>query len=527
MSKRPISYTVPTTPERPAKRRMISSSSSFSGYQQAPEPMDLDEEEVTSTLKRKHASDRQGSDKYIAPTTWGMTVKELGIPEPDSKGFVHPYVAPKGEKRKAPEYSPSGSIINPTKGERPSKQLEEMTWTQQVKDLGIPEPDSRGFVHPYTPPPPPQEREIVPGVPEPSTAGYKMYSKSKMATTYKYLHVDSSNRLTHETNSKLMVNFGGLPIENCRRVAVLKCAITNTHHNVYQNHDSIELNVRLSTGENRVKLTIAHDYYEIAEIVTAFNAQLQAYTNGNSTLQTAVRDLEFVVVDEKVKVKVKDTPATVANTAISYSLIMDHRTDHPNSLLMELGFDKTFQTFDPSRYADYMNENLHDTSHYGTIILPAQNFYGRLFYQPNSGDSRPTSLLANHRYVIENAKGFYLCSSDLTAGGNVLKTQILGNGRASVSHDDHLLFIPNKAGRDEYNLYETNVLEWIDTPGDIQNFDLEIRTHSDKVLYSTTGSSAPPFLATLIFECETDKAVFGTDTLAYHREAYREAHQQN
>ena len=37
MSKRPISYTIPTTPERPAKRRQVSSSS-FSGYQQAPEP---------------------------------------------------------------------------------------------------------------------------------------------------------------------------------------------------------------------------------------------------------------------------------------------------------------------------------------------------------------------------------------------------------------------------------------------------------------------------------------------------------
>ena len=375
----------------------------------------------------------------------------------------------------------------------------------------------------------PTAPRVVPGIPEPSTAGYKMSSTSKMATTqYKYLHVDSSNRLTHETNSKLMVNFGGLPLENVKRVAVLKCAITNTHHNVYQSHDSVELNVRLSTGENRVKLTVDHGYYKIEEIIIALNARLQAYTNANATLQTAVRDLEFVeTTGEKVKIKVKDTPATAANTAVSYALICDHLTDHPNTLLLELGFDKTYQTFDPNRYADYMNEDLHDTAHYGQLILPSQNFYGRLFYQPNSGDSRPTSLEANHRYIIENAKGFYLCSSDLTAGGNVLKTQILGNGRASVAHDDHLLFIPNKALRDEYNLYESNVLEWIDVPGDIQTFDLEIRTHTDKVLYSTSGASAPPFLATLIFECETERAVFGTDTLAYHREAYLEAHRQN
>jgi hypothetical protein len=347
-------------------------------------------------------------------------------------------------------------------------------------------------------------------------------------TQYKYLHIDSSNRLTHETNSKLMINFGGMPLVNVKRVAVLKCAITNTHHNVYQNHDSVELNVRLSAGENRVKLTIEHGYYTITEIISALNTKLQEYTNANATLQTAVRDLEFLeTTGEKVKIKVKDSPATPANSHISYALICDHLTDRPNTLLLELGFDKTFQTFDPNRYADYMNEDLHDTAHYGQLILPSQNFYGRLFYQPNSGDSRPTSLEANHRYIIENAKGFYLCSSDLTAGGNVLKTQISGTGRATVAHDDHLLFIPNKALRDEYNLYESNVLEWIDVSGDIQTFDLEIRTHTDKVLFSTSGSSAPPFLATLIFEFETEKAVFGTDTLVYKREAYLEAHRQN
>ena len=74
-----------------------------------------------------------------------------------------------------------------------------------------------------------------------------MSPTNKMATTYKYLHVDSANRLTHETNSKLTVNFGGLPVENVKRVGVLKAVITNTGHNVYENHDQVKIAVRIST----------------------------------------------------------------------------------------------------------------------------------------------------------------------------------------------------------------------------------------------------------------------------------------
>jgi hypothetical protein len=374
-----------------------------------------------------------------------------------------------------------------------------------------------------------RETSAVPaGIPEPSVSGYKMSYTNKMATTYKYLHVDSSNRLTHETNSKLDVNFGGLPIENVKRVGVLKAVITNTGHNVYENHDQVKIAVRLTTGEHYVTLTLAHDYYTITEMISALNTKLQAYTNANATLQTAVRDLEFVeTADEQVRIKVKDAPDTVGNTEISYALIADHRAARPNTLLFELGFDKTHQTLDPNRYDDYLAGDLHSTSHYGQLILPSQNFSGRLFYQPNTGDSRPTSLTAFHRYTAENAKGFYICSQGLTAGGNVLKAQVIGNGRATVQHDDHLVFIPNKALRDQYNYYETNVIEWVDVAGDLQTFDLEIRTHTDKPLTSSVGSAAPPFLCTLIFECETEKAVFGTDTLAYQREAYLEAHRQN
>jgi len=522
MSKRPITYS-PDTPERPAKRRQVSSSiytgSTYTGYTE-----DMDEDEVTSSLKRKLEHSDTRPRKYMASTTWAMTVEELGIREPDSKGFVHPYVAPpKGEKRKA-EHSPAGSIIRPLKRATP------ISWAKTVRDLNIPNPDSGDFVHPYPYKPPVSSPDVKVGMPEPSTAGYKISSNynTMSGTTYKYLHVDSHNRLTHETNAKITVNFGGLPIENIKRVGVLKATITNTGHNVYENHDQVKIAVRVAAGVTYVVLTLDHDYYTIAQMVTALNAKLQAYTNATAVVQTAVRDLLFAeTAGEEVEIKVKTSPATVADTDVSYSLIADHLTDQANTLLYELGFDKSRQTLDPNRYADYLTGDLHHTSHYGTLILPSQNFYGRIFYQPHSVGSRPTSLTAFHRYVIENTKGFYLCSSALTSGGNVLKAQVIGNGRATVQHDDHLVFIPNKALRDQYNHYETNVIEWVDVYGDLQTFDLEIRSHSDKPLTSSVGSAAPPFVCTIIFECASEVNKFGADSLAYEREAYLEAHRQN
>ena len=153
MSKRPITYSV-DTPERPAKRRQVSSSiytgSTYTGFTE-----DMDEDEVTSSLKRKLEHSDTRPRKYMAPTTWAMSVNDMGIREPDSGGFVHPYVAPKGEKRKAGAYSPAGSIINPTRGERPLKRATPISWANTVRDLNIPNPDSGDFVHPYPYEPPP------------------------------------------------------------------------------------------------------------------------------------------------------------------------------------------------------------------------------------------------------------------------------------------------------------------------------------------------------------------------------------
>ena len=349
-------------------------------------------------------------------------------------------------------------------------------------------------------------------------------------TQYRYLHIDSTNRLSHENNAKVTVNFGGLPIDNIKRVGVLKATITNTNMNIFENHDEVKIAVRLASGATYVTLTVDHAYYTLTELLTALNTKLQAYTNATAAVQTAVRDLEFdETSDEQVRIKVKANPATTADTLVSYALIADHRSHLANTLWYELGFDKMMQTLDQSRYDDYLAGDLHHAGHYTGIILPSQNFRGRLFYQANSGDSipRPTQLFAFHRYVVENAKGFYLCSQALTSGGNVLKAQVSGDGRATVQHDDHLVFIPNKALRDQYTHYETNVIEWVDVYGDLQTFDLEIRSHTDKSFTSSVGSAAPPFMTTLIFECFTQPNQFGADSLAYEREAYLEAHRQN
>jgi hypothetical protein len=540
MSKRPISYTVPTTPERPSKRRQVSSATFSGSYQQTPEPMDVDE--VTSTLKRKIGNPPQnrGSNKYLAPTTWAMQVDDL---EPDSGDFVHPYVEPRGEKRKATEYSPAGSILNPTRGERPSKRFLPMSWAERVQDLGISEPDSGDFVHPNlyqapvevptppsaTPMPPSQKREVIVGIRDPSTAGFIISPNyNKMATTiYKYLHVDSTNRLTHENNAKLTVNFGGLPIENIKRVGILKATITNTNMNIYEGNDEVKIAVRLASGTTYVTLTIGHAYYTLTELLAALNAKLQEYTNGTPAVQTAVRDLEFdETTDEQVRIKVKNNPGTTADTDVSYALIADHLSHTANTLWYELGFDKTKQTLHQTRYDDYLAGNLHDTTHYGQLILPSQNFSGRIFYQPNTGDNRPTQLFAFHKYVIENASGFNICSQALTSGGNVLKAQVIGNGQASVQHDDILVSISNKALRDEFNHYEASVIEWQNVYGDLNSFDLEIKSHGGKSFTSSVGSASPPFKCVFIFECETRPNVFGADSLRYTQEAFNEAHRQ-
>lgn len=507
MSKRPLSYIVPDTPERPAKRRQVNSvftADTSSGYEQPVEDEDatMEEDEVSSTLKR----DREYFDWYDTPAA-----KRLNI------NLTRPAGASRENKRKATKKPLSRAEV-----------FEELKGKDVVNrtDIGYHIWNRRRMT--------PTPKQVQVGIPEPSTSGYKMSSTSKMAnTTYKYLHVDSQNRLTHETNAKVNVNFGGLPIENIKRVGVVKATITNTGHNVFEGHDQVQIAVRVGNAYELVSFNLDHDYYTLTELLSALNTRVQAYTNSNAGFQAAVRDLLFEeTTDEKVVVALKPTRATAASTEVSYALIVDHKTDRPNTLLLELGFDKSSQTLDPNRYVqDYMTGDLHRPA--TGIILPSQYFGTQLWYnaaQASPADYGKPNLKAHNRYTAENTKGFYLCSQALTSGGNVLKAQVSGDGRAVVQHDDHLVFIPNKALRDQYNQYETNVIEWVDVYGDLQTFDLEVRNHLDKPLVSTNTlatSASPPFMCTLIFECETQPNTFGADSLLYEQEAYRRAHTQN
>ena len=140
----------------------------------------------------------------------------------------------------------------------------------------------------------PSVPKVTPGMPEPSTAGYKMSSTSKMAATqYKYLHVDSQNRLTHETNAKVNVNFCGLPIENIKRVGVVKATITNTGHNVFEGHDQVKIAVRIGNASEFETFTLDHNYYTLTQMLTALNTKISSYTNSDGVLQQAVKDLRF------------------------------------------------------------------------------------------------------------------------------------------------------------------------------------------------------------------------------------------
>jgi len=515
MSKRPLSYIVPDTPERPAKRRQMNSvytADTSSGYQQAPEPMDeddpMEEDEVSSTLKR----DRDYFDWYDTPSA-----KRLNI----SVNATRPAGASRDNKRKATKKPLSKADFQEIMKGTPTLYGNVPVHFNKYRKISV-----------ETSTPTPKQVQV--GIPEPSTSGYKMSSTSKMAnTTYKYLHVDSQNRLTHETNAKVNVNFGGLPIENIKRVGVVKATITNTGHNVFQGHDQVQIAVRIGDASEFATFTLDHGYYTLTQMRQAINTQIEAYTNSNTAFREAVLDITFEEsTDEKVRAIVKSTRQTTPSTQVSYALIVDHKTDKPNTLWLEMGFDKSSQTLDPQRYVqDYMTGNLHRPTN--ALILPSQYFGTQLWYnaaQASPPDYGKDELTAHNRYTAENTKGFYLCSQALTAGGNVLKAQVSGDGRAVVQHDDHLVYIPNKALPDEYNQYETNVIEWVDVYGDLQTFDLEVRNHLDKPLVSTNTSAtsaSPPFMCTLIFECEAQPNTFGADSLLYDQEAYLEAHRQN
>lgn len=358
---------------------------------------------------------------------------------------------------------------------------------------------------------------------------------------YKYLHIDSADRNEHETSARMDIHLAANPITNIRRVGVLKSTITNTGHNVFFNHDSIEIGVKINGNDDptphAVLFKLPHTYYSIAQLVVEINAQIDAYTNvSNPELEEAVQNIIFSLQTDASgveRVKMNATAMSVVGIDAYYALIV-RKQNTPNSILPELGFhsDQTISERTWSIIAGKINNNtlvnVKDSPKSSKKAIKGSAGIG-------TGVNSINYFLANHTFRIENPSGFFFASKALTAGGNVMKTSLNFNGVGIVQHDDHLVYIPNKANRDEYNHYETNVVEWHEVNGDIQNFDLELRSHGDKLIKvedssvedAGSGSAIPPFTLTLIFECSRTSFIHPNESRAVQEESYYLAHRQN
>lgn len=358
---------------------------------------------------------------------------------------------------------------------------------------------------------------------------------------YKYLHIDSGDRNEHETSARMDIHLAANPITNIKRVGVLKASITNTGHNVFFNHDSVEIGIKINGANgaddptaHAVRFSLPHKYYTIATLISELNAQIQLYDNvANPNLETAVKNITFSLeVDPDTnteRVKMTATAHSEPGINVFYALIV--RTRHtPNSILPDLGFhgEQTVSEIIWKRMASNIGSG-------GTLYIKDTPSSPKKVIQGSNGSSSPNYITANNTYRIENMKGYYFGSKALTAGGNVMKTSLNANGVGIVQHDDHLVYIPNKANRDEYNHYETNIVEWHEVNGDIQNFDLELRSDGDKLLKvedssldeAGQGSAIPPFSVTLIFECSRTSFIHPDNSRAAQNESYFLAHSQN
>jgi hypothetical protein len=351
--------------------------------------------------------------------------------------------------------------------------------------------------------------------------------KEMASTIYRYLHVDSADRNPHELTSRMDIHLNSHPIKNVKRVGVMKATITNTGHNIHADHDELIIGVKLSGSATpfAIEIVLDHRYAIITDIVNDINAKIQAYTNaGNTSLQSAVRAMTFIATNNKIEIT-----AGVLATQTAYYAPLARLGMNPNTLWYELGFASVQQVLTLTLWE--------------TLIVPDIVVNGEASQYVKQSAISTARVIKNNTYPlkgfhtiqIENPKGFYIASKTLTSGGNVFRTRLGANGVSQVDFDEHLIYIPNKASRDEYNHYETNVIEWHEMHGDIQNFDVELRNHADKVFSadpqklesSGDGSAIPPYMMTLVFECVNQNDFQPTHTQAYQSEAWFEAHRQN
>jgi hypothetical protein len=351
--------------------------------------------------------------------------------------------------------------------------------------------------------------------------------KEMASTIYRYLHIDSADRNPHELTSRMDIHLNSHPIKNVKKVGVMKATITNTGHNIHADHDELIIGIKLSGSATpfAVEIVLDHRYAIITDIVNDINTKLQAYTNaGNSPLQNAVGNLVFIAVNNKIEI----ASGVLAGANAYYAPIV-RLGFNPNTLWYELGFASVQQVMSLQLWENVIVPDIHING--GTSIYVKQSAVSTARVIKNN----TFDLKGFHTIQIENPKGFYIASKTLTSGGNVFRTKLAENNTAQVDFDEHLIYIPNKASRDEYNHYETNVIEWHELHGDIQNFDVELRNHADKTFAadpeklesSGDGSAIPPYMMTLVFECVNPNVYQPSHTQAYQSESWFEAHRQN
>ena len=372
----------------------------------------------------------------------------------------------------------------------------------------------------------PSPQLILPTITAPAPFKSSPIVKEMASTIYRYLHVDSADRNPHELTSRMDIHLNAHPIKNVKRVGVMKATITNTGHNIHADHDELIIGVKLSGSATpfAVDIVLDHRYAIITDIVNDINAKIQAYTSGNTLLQSAVRALTFTATNNKIEIT-----AGVLATQTAFYAPLARLGMNPNTLWYELGFAAVQQVLTLQLWESVIVPDIVVNGDASQFVKQSAISTARVI----KNNTYP--LKGFHTIQIENPKGFYISSKSLTSGGNVFRTRLGANSVSQVDFDEHLIYIPNKASRDEYNHYETNVIEWHELHGDIQNFDVELRNHADKVFSadpeklesSGDGSAIPPYMMTLVFECVNQNDFQPTHTQAYQSEAWYEAHRQN
>lgn len=346
-----------------------------------------------------------------------------------------------------------------------------------------------------------------------------------MTTALKYVHLDSSHRLAHDTSSRQTVHLSSHPIINCKRVGVLKASITNTGLNIMEGHDTFQIGVAVSGSGNDVPyvvtLRLKHGYYLLSELIGAMNAATSTYSDTVTDVTNAINSLTFVVNSGRVEIATSSLPK-----ASGYVLISERLSSNANSIWRSLGFSSDQLTALSIWEAGGIFSEVKALS--TGVIMQAPTDVKQAF-RSRTATLYDFNFPAHHKAVIENDQGFFLASKVLTSGGNVLRSNVI-DGVHSTQQSDHLVYMPNTSNRDEYMHYEADMIEWHEVNADVQHFDIELR-NSNNVVFKVDrsnvasaryGNALPEYKLVLVFETHVPDN--SQEVQGYKAEGYSKGH---